>query len=492
MFIGIDIGTTATKAIIIDSDQNLIANASFTYEYVSRKAGYAEQQPQQWIDAVRDCLGQLRKKNGQAFAAAKQIGFSGQMHSLVALDATQVPLKPAVLWNDARGQNEADQLAKLVPNIEGLTGAAAMPSFTAAKLLWMRHNEPQLFEKIKHVILPKDFVRLWLTGELATDHSDAAGTQLYDQRNRDWSNAVFSTIGLEKSVLPAIAEACDHCGALRPEIALELGLPKACEVVIGGADTAAGALGLGCVTPGDSFISVGTGSIFATITDGYQPTTKGFLHNFANCLPTQWYRMGAMLNGASCLAWAARLVGADDIGQLLTTVEANYAGPSRVMFIPYLNGERTPHNNAELRGALLGLDSASGKLDVAQAVIEGVSFSLKDAMNALGLDSNATGIPGIIGGGARSQFWVGILATILSVPLARYAGADLWPALGAARLGMVSGSANQLASIAKKPSIESVAKPNNDFVEAYAERYQIYKKAREVSIDFARLNKKSK
>ena len=487
MFIGIDIGTTATKAILIDDAQTIIASGSHTYEYTSRIAGYAEQHPQIWIDAVQSCLAQIREKNSRALATAKRIGLSGQMHSLVALDNMHKPIKAAMLWNDARGQAEADLLATQIPDIEEISGAAAMPSFSACKFLWMRNHERGLFDKIRHIALPKDMVRLWLTGELATDHSDAAGTQLYDQRQRNWSDAICGVIGIESSALPTIYESHEGAGRVRSEVASTLGLPTNCEVVIGGADTAAGALGLGVVIPGDSFITLGTSAIVATITNGYHPTSKGFLHNFAHCLPNQYYRMGAMLNGASALAWAARLVGADDIGQLLHAVEARFTGPSRVMFIPYLNGERTPHNNADLRGALLGLDSASDKFDIAQAVIEGVSLCLKDALLVLGLDANTIGAMGFIGGGARSPFWTKILASVLNVPLVKYEGADLWPALGAARLAMLASNIDQLNDIAKKPRIENMVRPETPLVNAYFERHRVYQNVQHVSFDFAKL-----
>lgn len=486
MFIGIDIGTTATKAILIDDAQTIIASGSHTYEFTSRIEGYAEQHPQLWIDAVQSCLSQIREKNSKGFSATIRIGLSGQMHSLVALDSANQPIKPAMLWNDSRGQAEADLLAKQIPNIEEISGAAAMPSFSASKFLWMRNHERELFDKIKHIALPKDMVRLWLTGVLATDHSDAAGTQLYDQRQRKWSDAICDVIGIEKSALPAIFESHESAGKLRTEITASLGLSSDCEVVIGGADTAAGALGLGVVSPGDSFITLGTSAILATITNGYLPTSRGFLHNFAHCLPDRYYRMGAMLNGASALAWAARLVGAEDIGKLLSAVEVRYKGPSRVMFIPYLNGERTPHNNAELRGALLGLDSASDKLDIAQAVIEGVSFCLRDAMLALELDVTKLGAIGFIGGGARSPFWTKILASVLNVQLAKYEGADLWPALGAARLAMLASNFDQLKAIAAKPKIESIVRPDEALAAAYAARHRIYQSARQITFDFAK------
>jgi xylulokinase len=485
MFVGIDIGTTATKAILVNDRQRLVASSSRSYGVDSPIAGQAEQQPAAWIDAVRGCLQQIGREQPQALASTQRIGLSGQMHSLVLLDQSHVPIRPAILWNDSRGQAEADELGQEIADIEALSGAAAMPSFTAAKLIWMRRNRPELFRTARHVLLPKDVVRLWLTGDIGTDHSDAAGTQLYDQKARNWSAPLIAACGIDAALLPRISEGHDTAGRLRQAVAGEIGLQENIDVCFGGADTAAGALGLGCIASGDCFITLGTSAIYATVTNGYEPTHGGFLHNFAHCIPAQWYRMGAMLNGASCLAWAARLVGATDIGQLLDAVAAQYTGPSRLMFIPYLSGERTPHNNAALRGALLGLDSATGTLDLAQAVIEGVCFSIRDAMVTMGIDAGSAMAPGFIGGGARHPLWGRILSAVLGIALTRSAGADYWPALGAVRLAMLQSSALQLADVAQKPAVEQVTVPEPGLSAAYAERYDIYRQSREASFGYA-------
>ena len=483
MFIGIDIGTTATKAILVDDDQKQLASATKAYPVSSPKPGHAEQHPDTWVEAVKSVLTKLRGEAPIAYAAVSHIGFSGQMHSLVALDEDQTPLRPAMLWNDTRGQAECTVLNHEFGDLEHHTGAVAMPSFTAAKLLWMKNHEPLIHRKIRHLLLPKDYVRLYLTGRWTTDHSDAAGTQLYFQANRKWSTSIVEGIGIDPTTLPPILESKSEAGTLRRSMANELGLRPSTMTCTGGGDTPVGSLGLGCVNPGDSIVSLGTSTSFTTITQGYQPTTGNCLHNFAFTLPNQWYRMGAMLNGASCLAWAAELVGVTDIGALLEAVTAKYNGPSRLLFLPYLSGERTPHNNTALRGALLGLDSSTDKLDIAQAILEGVAFSLRDAKEALGVDRSNTQ-PGFIGGGARSKLWSEILATVLDMPLICPEGADYWPALGAARLAMLCAGGNAAEVLRKSPTIQTI-EPVTLWRDAYTEKYHRYRRAYSAVADYA-------
>ena len=475
MYLGIDIGTTATKAILVDDDQRLLASATKSYAVSSPQPGLAEQHPDIWFDAVATTLSKLRLDAPKAYASVSHIGFSGQMHSLVALDANHKPLRPAMLWNDTRGQAECAVLQNELPEIERHTGAVAMPSFTAAKLLWLKNHERTTFKNLRHLLLPKDYVRLKLTGQRATDHSDAAGTQLFDQAARQWSKPLLDKLELQLSVLPPLLESRAEAGALRPAMAEGLGLNSSTISCTGGGDTPVGSLGLGCVSPGDSFVSLGTSTSFTTITHGYQPTSTNCLHNFAFVLPHQWYRMGAMLNGASCLAWAAQLVGASDIGGLLEAVTANYKGPSRLLFLPYLSGERTPHNNTALRGALLGLDNTTDQLDVAQAVLEGIAFSLREAKEALGVDRN-TSQPGFIGGGARSKLWSEIVATVLDMPLTCPQGADYWPALGAARLAMLC-TGRHASDVLHKPASAHIINPQNQWRDAYTDKYHRYRKA---------------
>ncbi len=474
MYLGLDIGTTATKAILIDRGQAVMARAQTAYPTEHPAPGLSEQDPARWLEAIRAVLAQLREAAPSALAAVEGIGLSGQMHSLVVLGADQAPLCPAILWNDTRGAAECGKLMADIPDLGTLTGVIAMPSFTAPKLLWLRGHRPDLFARIAHILWPKDYVRLWLTGEWATDMSDAAGGQMLDGAARRWAEPVLGALGLSHRQLPPLLEGTAVAGRLRPEAAEALGLPAGIPVAAGGGDAGTGALGLSCVSGGSSFISLGTGTNFVVAQEVFAPRPEATLHDFAHCVPGRWYQMAAMLNGASCLAWVAGLTGESDIGALLAKVERRYAGPSRVVFLPYLNGERTPHNDTAIRGSFIGLDSATDAVDIAQAVLEGVAFSLKDARNALLAAGCDFETPAFIGGGSRSMLWGRIIASVLGAPLGRREGADLGPALGAARLGLIAATGTSVASAIDVPIHETLIEPDLALQAPYEEAYATY------------------
>lgn len=474
MYLGIDVGTTATKAILVDESQRTLARATRDYATSRPGPGISEQDPALWIEALQSVLTSLRQAQPEAFAAVRALGFSGQMHSLVTLDADHQVVRPAILWNDSRGAEQCTSMAARVPGLAEISGVVPMTSFTAAKLLWMRDNEPKHYDRIAHVMLAKDYVRLWLTGEIASDMSDAGGTQLFDQARRQWSPAILNGLGIDPGWMPPLMEGYQIAGRLRPAIAGALGLRAGIPVACGGADVGTGAIGLGCAAPGSGFISLGTGVVYFVAQDRYAPKPDLVLHNFAHCTPG-WYQMAAMLNGASALAWASKLTGAADIGALLAKVEARYAGPSSVMFLPYLSGERTPHGDGDLRGAFLGLSPATDPIDIAQAVIEGVAFSIRQADDLLTEAGSPCPVPGLIGGGAQSLFWCRILATLLGRDLARYDEADLGPSLGAARLAMIGESGVDIALIAKPPETVEAVRPLAEQAEAYQRRFETFK-----------------
>jgi xylulokinase len=474
MYLGIDIGTTASKAILVDEHQRTLARA--TQDYVTSRPGpgQSEQDPVLWIEAVQSVLAVLRQSRPDAFAAVRALGLSGQMHSLVTLDAHHDVVRPAILWNDGRGAEQCAEMMALVPGLAEISGVLAMTSFTAAKLLWVRQNEPQLYDRVAHVLLAKDYVRFWLTGELASDMSDAGGTQLFDQARRQWSPAILDGLEIDPALMPPLLEGYEIAGRLRPTIAAQLGLRAGLPVACGGADVGTGAIGLGCAAPGSGFISLGTGVVYFVAQDRYAPKPDLVLHNFAHCTPG-WYQMAAMLNGASALTWARKLMGVDDIGDLLSKVEARYAGPSSLMFLPYLSGERTPHGDSDIRGAFFGLSPASDPIDIAQAVMEGVAFSIRQADDLLTQAGSPCAVPGLIGGGAQSLLWCRILSTVLGRNLARYDDADLGPSLGAARLAMIGEGGRDIADIATPPDREEVISPFLDQIERYDRRFEAFK-----------------
>lgn len=475
MYLGLDAGTSAVKALIVDGAQRVVAQASRSYPISRPGPGWSEQDPADWVAATEAAVGALRREAPAAVSAVKAIGLSGQMHSAVLLDADRKVLRPAMLWNDARGREECAALARDVPDLARITGVQPMPGFTAAKLLWIRGHQPEVFARIAHVLLAKDYVRLHLTGELASDMSDAAGTQLFDQAARRWSPEVLAAVGIAESAMPRLHEGTEVSGRLRRDVAERLGLPPGVPVAAGGGDAGAGAVGVGCIGNGEGFISLGTAAVYVVAADRYAPKPETMLHDFAHAVPGRWFQMAGMLNGASALSSMLATIGDDDIEGVLRAVEERYAGPSRLLFLPYLTGERTPHNNPDARGVLFGLDPETTKREIVQAVLEGVAFSLRDAAECLEAANSACRSPGFIGGGSRSRFWAKIIADATGLTLRRYRGADFGPALGAARLAIVAATGAGVAEVCLPPDVEEEIVPDPARFEAYTPRYETFR-----------------
>jgi xylulokinase len=380
-----------------------------------------------------------------------------------------------MLWNDARGQAECGEFVAILPNVAQITGVAPMAGFSAAKLLWVRRHRPEIFGRIARLMLPKDYVRLWLTGEVASDMSDAAGTQLFDQARRSWWPDAVAAVGLRESQMPPLFEGNVTAGVLGRAVAEEVGLPPGLPVAIGGGDAGTGALGIGCVGPGNGFVSLGTAAVFVVADDCYAPKPETMLHNFAHCIPRRWYQMAGMLNGASTLRWALEALGERDVDAILADVEAGYRGPGKVLFLPYLTGERTPHNNPAARGVFFGLEAGTTRLELVQAVLEGVAFSLRDARGCLAAAGADCPRPGFIGGGSRSRFWGQIIANVTGLTLIPYRDAELGPALGAARLAIMAATGASVTEVARSPDPGVAIMPDCEMTDAYALRHQLYR-----------------
>lgn len=472
-FLGIDIGTSAVKAVLVDEHQAIVAQASAPVATQQPRPSWSEQNPEDWWRATERVVAELRAAPPSAFADVRAVGLSGQMHGLVVLDASHEVIRPAILWNDGRATEECAALTAAVPGLAEIAGVIAMPGFTAPKLLWLRAHEPEAFARIRHVVLAKDYVRLRLTGEVATDLADAAGTLLLDEARRDWSEPILAAVGLSREQVPRLLEGSAGSGMIRPEIAAALGLTHPAMVAAGGGDSAAGAVGIGAIGDGDSFISLGTSAQIFVGRERYAPKPATLIHAFAHALPGRWFEQAALLNGASCLEWVARVIGEADMGALLGRVEANFRGPSPVMFLPYLSGERTPLNDPDARGVFAYLENATGPLDLVQAVLEGVAFSLIDGQLAFG-DGLRGDMP-MIGGGARSRFWMRIIASALGCPLQRVAHADAGPAFGAARLARLGLTRETPEAVCIKPRVEETIEPNPALNRAYKERFQTFR-----------------
>jgi xylulokinase len=474
-FLGIDVGTSAVKAVLVDGDQVALAEASAPLAISHPRPGWSEQDPQDWWRATETVVAALRRDRGKAFAGVGAVGLCGQMHGAILLDEADAVIRPAILWNDGRATAECAALEQAVSGLGRIAGIVAMPGFTAPKLRWLRAHEPEASARMRKILLAKDYVRLRLTGDCATDMADAAGTLLLDEAARDWSDPILAAAGVERTQLPRLLEGSVPSGALRSQICEAWGLRGPVTVAAGAGDAAAAAIGIGAVEDGDSFVSLGTSAQFFLTRDRYEPKPETLIHAFAHGLPGRWFEMAAMLNGAGCIDWAAKLLGEPDVGALIDRVEVAFTGPSPVIFLPYLSGERTPHNDPSARGVFAGLDQATGAVDLAQAVLEGVAFSLADGQLALG--GAAVGAPAIplVGGGARSRFWMTLIAAILGRPIRLVAAADKGPAFGAARLARLAVTDEAPAAVCTKPPVLETIAPDTDLQHAYGERFQTYR-----------------
>jgi xylulokinase len=473
-YLGIDVGTSAVKVILVDEWQAAVTEADVPLQVSRPQDLWSEQDPEAWWQAVQAALSQLRVTAGAAFADVRGIGLSGQMHGAVLLDGNNRPLRPAILWNDGRSFREAHELGAQHPELSRAMGVIPMPGFTAPKLAWLARHEPEAFRAVHKVILPKDYIRLKLTGDVVTEMSDAAGTWWLDEARRDWSDAALAATGLTRDHMAILVEGSQASGTLQPEIAQQWGLWSDVVVAGGGGDAATGAVGLGAIEDGSAFISLGTsGQLFVTTRD-FSPAPEALVHSFCHAVPGRWFQMAAMLNGASCLAWVANLL-KRDIGELLRETEAAYRKPSDVLFLPYLAGERTPHNDPHARGVFFGLSPDTQQTDLAQAVLEGVAYSFADAKRALEQAGTVLTQASIIGGGSKSRFWTKIFASVLNIPIIRYQGSDKGPAFGAARLARLATTGEAPEEVCTAPSVLETVEPEPQLAELYSPRVKSFR-----------------
>jgi len=439
MYLGIDLGTSELKVVLLDAGQRLVATARHELTVQRPHPLWSEQDPAAWWQAVEAAMADLRARVPQELAAVVAIGLSGQMHGAVLLDESGRILRPAILWNDLRSSAECAELERRVPDLQRITGNLAMPGFTAPKLLWVATHEPATFRAVAKVLLPKDYLRRRLTGEDVSEMSDASGTSWLDVGRRDWSDVMLEATGLARRHMPRLVEGREPGGTLRPELARAWGLGERVIVAGGGGDNAATAIGIGAVRDGQAFLSLGTSGVLFVATAAFRPNPAQGVHAFCHALPNQWHQMAVMLSAASCLRWVTKLTGAADEAALLAEVEAlGSAARQAPLFLPYLSGERTPHNNPHAKGVWFGLGHDTDRALLAYAVVEGVAFGLAEGY--LALQSVGTDVAGasLVGGGARSRFWAELIAGALGLPLHRHQGGEVGAAFGAARLAMLA------------------------------------------------------
>jgi xylulokinase len=457
--VGLDVGTTGVKAIAISPGGEVLAKAEEEYPLSTPQPGWSEQEPEYWWRAAERALARLDA------GTVAGIGLSGQMHGLVALDEADRVLRPAILWNDQRTAAECVEIEQRVglERLIALTGNRALTGFTAPKLLWLRRHEPEVYARIAHILLPKDYVRLRLTGERAIDVADASGTLLFDVAGRRWSDEVVAALELPPHWLPRALESPDVSGRTAR------GVP----VAAGAGDQAAGALGVGVDRPGPLSVQIGTSGVVFAALPGFAADREARVHAFCHAVPGGWHAMGVMLSAAGSLRWLRDAVAPrTEYGVLTAEAAAWPPGAEGLTFLPYLAGERTPHADPDARAAFVGLGVRHDRGALVRAVLEGVAFGLRDSLELLRALGVPPGAARASGGGARSDLWLRIVASVLGVPVER-TSVEEGAAYGAALLGGVAGGvfADVHDAVTRCVRVRDVVEPDPAWAEAYAEGY---------------------
>ncbi len=472
MYLGIDIGTSGVKAVLVDEAQTVVDQASAPLAVSRPKPLWSEQDPAEWWRATNEAI---QKLDSRARRAVKAIGLSGQMHGATCLDKSGKVIRPAILWNDGRSAENCTQMMADMPPLTDISGNLAMPGFTAPKLHWMREREPDNFARIDKVLLPKDYVRYLMSGDFASDMSDSAGTLWMDVEARDWSDDILVLTGLSRENMPTLYEGSEATGQLSASVADDWGMARV-PIAAGGGDNAAGAVGAGVVKPGEGFISLGTSGVVFLADDQYRPNTDGAVHTFCHALPGLWHQMSVILAAASAVDFVARIAGFKTEAALYEqTADARSPGRGAI-FLPYLSGERTPHNNPHATGAFYGLTHEDTPLSMAQAALEGVAFALADGVDVLKATGANIDSLTVIGGGSRSSWWGEVISSAMNMPLTYRTASAVGPAYGAARLARLCAGSERAADICTAPAIDHIIKPNSDMRDLYAERRATFSK----------------
>jgi len=473
-FIGVDVGTGGARALAVDESGEVLAEASAEYSLYSPYPGWSEQDPADWWRATQEVLGRAtREAEGEIVG----LGLTGQQHGSVFLDAGDGVIRRALLWNDQRTETQAREISEKVgeKRLAEVAGSYPITAVTASKILWLRDEEPENFGRVSHVLLPKDYVRLLLTGEYATDASDASGTLLLDVRSRDWSSELLDACEVPRGWMPRVYEGPESTGTLREEVAGELGLPAGIPVAGGGGDNAAAAVGIGIVEEGLVSSSVGTSGVLFAHADDFEPDPSGRLHAFCHSVPGAYHFMGVTQSAGGSLSWWSETLG-KGFEELVEAASAVEPGAEGLMFLPYLAGERTPHLDPRARGAFVGLTSRHGLGHMTRALMEGVVFSLNESleiMRELGLPAEEVRA---VGGGARSALWRRLQADIYEEPIRRTV-VDEGPAYGAALLGGTAAGTyrdiEEACSVVKLR--DEVTEPDPEHSRIYDEYYEVYR-----------------
>ncbi|MBF9149535.1 xylulokinase [Novosphingobium jiangmenense] len=466
MFLGIDIGTSGVKAVITGETGDVVAQGTAELSVSRPHPLWSEQAPDDWIRATHQAVLSL---DPALRAQVRGLGLAGQMHGATLLGADDRPLRPAILWNDGRSFAECEQLEAAEPRSRAITGNIAMPGFTAPKLAWVRNHEPEVFAATRSVLLPKDYVRLALTGDKASDMSDSAGTLWLDVARRAWSPEMLAATDLDESHMPRLHEGPEVTGVLRQDVAQGWGMDRVA-VVAGAGDNAAGALGVGVLSDGQGMLSLGTSGVIFVANAAFRPNPAEAVHAFCHALPGVWHQMSVHLSAASCIDWAAKACNVAGPAEFFALAEQVGPACGPELFLPYLSGERTPHNDPHIRAAFLGLGNESSTAQMAAAVLEGVAFAHADGLDALRNAGTQVEELCVIGGGSRSAHWGRILASVLGVRLVYLHGGEVGPALGGARLAQIGVTGAPAAQVCTRPPVRAVIEPDPALAAALASK----------------------
>lgn len=474
-YLGLDLGTSSVKLVLIDEKQNLIGEASCVLSISRPKPLHSEQNPEDWWQAVLSSVSHLRKAYPKQWAQLKSIGLTGQQHGAVCLNNNNQVVYPAILWNDGRSYEEATYLNTTYPQFQQITGNTVLPGFTAPKLLWLKNHHPQIFKQITKVLLPKDYIRFRLSGEFATDLSDASGTSWVDVKNRCWSEELIKFTGLNSSCMPKLYEGTEITGKLSPKLKHDFCVDNDVIIIGGGGDNAAGAVSVGVMGDGQAMLSLGTSGVYFIANSKYHSTSNGVCHSFTHCLPGMWHHMGVILTAASALGWWAKVCVRSEVDLLKSAEFSGFAHENTPIFLPYLSGERTPHNNPFAQGVFFGINHDTDESDLTNAVLEGVAFAIRDCQVILPGADQVRSLS-LIGGGAKSLYWGKIIANVLNKTVKFHDESKIGPSFGAALLALAAVKKVAITDLVKIPAVTQVFEPEKDKVLFYQDKFKKFQK----------------
>tara|TARA_B100000029_G_scaffold153785_1_gene149027 strand:- start:5646 stop:7127 length:1482 start_codon:yes stop_codon:yes gene_type:complete len=489
MFIGIDLGTSAVKTILIDEKQNTLSSHTEKIELLNPYSGYYEQDPECWYTATIKCFNKIKSEKPKEFSAVQSLGISGQMHGATLIDKNNKVLRPCILWNDTRSINQCIEMEKSYPDIRNESGNVVMPGFTAPKILWIKENEKEIFKKIYKVLLPKDYLRYRLSNSYYTDMSDASGTLWLNVAERKWSDKLLGLTELSKNNMPSLVEGNEKTSVIDKKLANSIGFKNEVIIAGGAGDQAAGAAGSGVINSSQSVISLGTSGVYFSPTDDFVTNTNQAVHSFCHCVPNTWHHMSVMLSATNCIDWICKILNItidSSIKKIEDYSKNKFNEHSTPYFLPYLTGERTPHNSAYLRGSFHLLDTSASHEAILYSVLEGISFGIKDGYESVHAISQKSDEIYLVGGGSKNFFWANLLSSLLNQDILIGENSNMGPALGVARLAMLATKEYEKKEVIKSMNIIKEIKKNDIMLDRLDKRYKKWKEIVNINLPIAK------